>query len=103
MAEIKYNADQHKQFQDELQKIGDGFSDLITELGNVKASVSSNLKGEAATALETAIDDLTSKLTKAKINWHTTNENAKKVEEIIKKADEDSKKIVDEQKGGGSW
>ena len=55
MAEIKYNADQHKQFQDELQKIGDGFSDLITELGNVKASVSSNLKGEAATALETAL------------------------------------------------
>ena len=49
MAEIKYIADQHKQFQDELQKIGDGFSDLITELGNVKTSVSSNLKGEAAT------------------------------------------------------
>ena len=36
MAEIKYNADQHKQFQDELQKIGDGFSDLITELGMLK-------------------------------------------------------------------
>ena len=48
-------------------------------------------------------DDLTSKLTEAKASWHTTNENAKKVEEIIKKADEDSKKIVDEQKGGGSW
>ena len=53
--------------------------------------------------METAIDDLTAKLTKAKTNWHTTNENAKKVEEIIKKADEDAKKIVDEQKGGGSW
>ena len=34
------------------------------------------------------------KLTKAKTNWHTTKENAKQVEEIIKKADEDSKKIV---------
>ena len=98
MGEIKYDSGQHKQFQEELQKIGDGFDNLITELGNVKTSVSSNLKGEAATALETAIDDLTAKLTKAKTNWHTTNENAKKVEEIIKKADEDAKKIVDEQK-----
>ena len=97
MGEIKYDSGQHKQFQEELQKIGDGFDNLITELGNVKTSVSSNLKGEAATALETAIDDLTSKLTKAKTNWHTTKENAKQVEEIIKKADEAAKKVVNKK------
>ncbi|KXT85046.1 hypothetical protein [Streptococcus oralis] len=97
MGEIKYDSGQHKQFQDELQKIGDGFDSLITELGNVKTSVSSSLKGEAATALETAIDDLTSKLTKAKTNWHTTKENAKQVEEIIKKADEAAKQAVNKK------
>ena len=37
------------------------------------------------------------KLTKAKTNWHTTKENAKQVEEIIKKADEAAKQAVNKK------
>ena len=94
MGKIQYDSYQHQQFQSELKKIGDGFDDLITELGNVKSSASSLLKGEAADALETAIDDLTSKLTKAKNNWQTTNTNAKSIENIIKQADKTAAKVV---------
>lgn len=96
MGKIKYVPEQHQQFQSELQKISDVFSELITELGNVKSAASTHLKGEATESLLTAIEELTSKLSTAQSNWQTTNDNAKRLENAIKSADEEASRTVNQ-------
>lgn len=87
---ISYNAAQHRELEAELDKIGDNFKDLITDLDKLKSSVSNNLKGKAATSLSTELSSLLGKLKTEKENWSTVKANAKKVEQLLKEADENA-------------
>lgn len=92
---ISYNATQHRELEAELDKIGDNFDALITDLDSLKSSVSDNLKGKAATSLSTELSSLVSKLQTEKESWSTVKTNAKKVEKLIKKADENASKTIE--------
>ena len=90
---IKYESSQHKAFKSELDKIGENFEDLITELKNVKSSVSDNLKGNAADSLNNVIEELLTKLTTEK--EEVIGDNADKVEKLLKEADEQVSNTID--------
>jgi len=92
---IKYESSQHKAFKSELDKIGENFEDLITELKNVKSSVSDNLKGNAADSLNNVIEELLTELTTEKENWEVIGDNADKVEKLLKEADEQVSNTID--------
>ncbi|WP_367784008.1 peptidase [Streptococcus pluranimalium] len=91
---IQYDAGQHEAFASELNKIKSSFETVVTNLNAVKTMSSDNLDGNAAEALETAVDTLVKKLETEKENWQTTITNAGKVKELLIDADKQASNSI---------
>lgn len=97
MSELKHDERAFESLVNGMTGIESVFDELVTELNNVKSSVTSNLKGDGATGLASALDAKSQKLTDSKNNWQSVIENAYKLDGIITGMDQDIKTDIEGQ------
>ncbi|WP_207694355.1 hypothetical protein DOK67_0000941 [Enterococcus sp. DIV0212c] len=97
MADVKYDPAKHSELIDAMNSVKESFEEVITEFKSVKSIVSSDFKGNGATALQTALQTKIEQLTKEKESWSTVIANAGQVEKAFVETDRNAKRIVQGQ------
>lgn len=97
MADIKYDSSKHSELINTMNSVKESFDEVITEFNSVKSIVSSNFKGDAATALQAALQSKIEQLNKEKEGWSTVIANAGQVEKAFVETDRNAKRIVQGQ------
>lgn len=91
---IQYDPSKHSELKNKMGEIETSYSEVITAFENVLTVVSSDFKGEAAAALQTALQTKVQQLNTEKESWATVIDNAAQVEQAFITADDNAKKAV---------
>lgn len=97
MTDIKYDPSTHSDLINVMNSVKKSFEEVITEFNSVKSIVSSDFKGDGATALQAALQTKVEQLTKEKENWSIVIANAGQVEKAFIETDRNAKRIVQGQ------
>lgn len=95
--EVKYVEQTHVELVNALKSIKQSFSGVKTKMEKLKNAIPDNLKGEAAIELSNAIDKKLKRIENQKKALDDTIVNAKDIEELLKKTDEELKKMGENQ------
>lgn len=94
---VQYNSAGHAELKGKMDEIKEVFSELISEFESVNSIVGAEFKGEAATALQTALQGKISQLKSEKNGWNTVITNAEQLEEALIEADQNAKLVIQTQ------
>lgn len=94
---IQYDPTKHAELKNIMIEVQTNFDELTAAYKNVKSVVSSDFKGDASTALQSALEQKITQLTKEKEDWSIVIDNAGQVGKAFVESDRNAKRVMQGQ------